>query len=274
MGDSDDDPHPSLSTVDTNEFFFPGRGLSALLIHGLTGTPYEMRFLGERLADAGARVCGVKLAGHAAAAEELGTTTHNHWYQSVVDGFERLRQFGDPIVVIGQSAGALLATRLTLDQSEEIAGLVLLAPAFFLDFWSWTALRLIQMLGPIAGKIYLRGSGPDLHDAAARRIHPGTQLMPLSAAISLYQLSAAVRPKLEKVAQPTLIIHGRQDHVCPLKNVDFLMAHLGSAEKRSVILDDSFHIVSVDIEKERVAEEVASFVAQLRTAPEKLRALG
>ena len=274
MGDSDDEPHPSLSTVDTNEFFFPGRGLSALLIHGLSGTPYEMRFLGERLADAGARVCGVKLAGHAAAAEELGMTTHNQWYQSVVDGFERLRQFGDPIVVIGQSAGALLGTRLTLDQSEEIAGLVLLAPAFFLDFWSWTALRLIQMLGPIAGKIYLRGSGPDLHDAAARRIHPGTQLMPLSAAVSLYQLSAAVRPKLEKVTQPALIIHGRQDHVCPLKNVDFLIAHLGSAEKRSVILDDSFHIVSVDIEKARVAEEVAGFVAQLRTAPEKLRASG
>jgi len=270
----DDDPHPSLSTVDTNDFFFPGRGLSALLIHGLTGTPYEMRFLGERLADAGVRVCGVKLAGHAVAAEELGATNNNNWYQSVVDGFERLRQFGDPIVVIGQSAGALLASRLTLDQSDAIAGLVLLAPAFFLNFWSWTGLRLAQRLGPLAGKIYLRSSGPDIHDAAARRIHPGTRLMPLSAAVSLYQLSAAVRPKLEKVTQPTLIIHGRQDHVCPLKNVDFLMAHLGSAEKRSVILDDSFHIVSVDINKQRVAEEVIGFVAQLRSAPEKLRAIG
>jgi len=148
--DSDDDPHPETHTVDTNEFFFPGSRLSALLVHGLTGTPYEMRFLGERLADTGARVCGIKLAGHAGAAEELGATTHHHWYQSVVDGFERLRQFGDPIVVIGQSAGALLATRLTLDQSEEVAGLVLLAPAFFLDFWSQTALRFVQALGPIA----------------------------------------------------------------------------------------------------------------------------
>jgi len=56
MGNSDDALHRSPSTVDTNEFFFPGRGLSALLIHGLTGTPYEMRFLGERLAGAGACV--------------------------------------------------------------------------------------------------------------------------------------------------------------------------------------------------------------------------
>jgi len=272
--DSDDDPHPQTQTVDTNEFFFPGSRLSALLVHGLTGTPYEMRFLGERLADTGARVCGIKLAGHAGAAEELGATTHHHWYQSVVDGFERLRQFGDPIVVIGQSAGALLAARLTIDQSEAVAGLVLLAPAFFLDFWSQTALRFVQALGPIAGRIYIRRSGPDLHDATARRIHPGAKLMPLGAAVNLYQLSAAVRPRLGKVTQPTLVVHGRQDHVCPLKNVDFLMANLGSAQKRSVILDDSFHIVSVDIEKARVADEVLSFVAQLRSNPEKLRALG
>jgi len=273
MGDSDD-PDPGLSTVDTREFFFPGEGLSALLIHGLTGTPYEMRFLGERLAGAGVRVCGVKLAGHAAAAEELGATTNNSWYQSVVDGFERLRQFGDPIVVIGQSAGAVLATRLAADQSDGVSGLVLLGPAFFLNFWSSTGLRVLKGLGPIASKIYLHSSGPDIHDAAARRIHPRTPLMPLSAAVNLYQLSAAVRPKLDKVIHPTLIIHGRQDHVCPLKNVDFLMTHLGSAEKRSVILDNSFHIVSVDIDKERVAEEIAGFVTQFRMVPQKMSAMG
>ncbi|MGD0076045.1 MAG: alpha/beta fold hydrolase [Candidatus Binataceae bacterium] len=275
MGESDDDPHPNLQTVDTDEFFFPGSGLSALLIHGLSGTPYEMRFVGERLADAGVRVCGVKLAGHAAAAEDLGATNHNHWYQSVVDGFERIRQFGDPIVVIGQSAGAVLAARLAIDQTEEIAGLIMLAPAFFLNFWTWTALRLIRKLGPLAGQVYLRGDGPDVHDAAARRIHPRTQLMPLSAAVSLFQLSAAVRPRLEKITPPALIIHGRQDHVCPQKkNVDFVMGHLGSAHKRAVILDNSFHVISVDIDKARVADEVLGFIAQFRSAPEKLRAIG
>jgi len=76
------------------------------------------------------------------------------------------------------------------------------------------------------------------------------------------------------VTQPALVVHSRNDHVCPMKNVDFVMANLGSAQKRSIILEDSFHIVSVDIEKARVADEVLSFVAQLRSDPEKLRALG
>lgn len=264
MSSSDPD-QASLAAVDTRAFLLPGSGLSALLIHGLTGTPYEMRYLGERLAGAGLRVYGVKLAGHAGAPEELGTTTHHNWYESVVEGFERLRGYGDPIAVIGQSAGAVLAARLACDQREEVAGLVLLAPAFFLDRRSRLALKLLKVLGPLASRIYLRSSGPDLHDAAARHIHPSARLMPLSAPISLYELSAAVRPRLDKIIQPTLIIHSRRDHTCPLVNVDFLLEHLGAARKRAIILEESFHVISVDSEKERVAEETIGFLQPFRT---------
>ena len=58
MTQSDDAPDPP--DVDRGEFFFPGSGLSVLLIHGLTGTPYEMRYLGERLAATGLRVHGMR----------------------------------------------------------------------------------------------------------------------------------------------------------------------------------------------------------------------
>jgi esterase/lipase len=50
------------------------------------------------------------------------------------------------------------------------------------------------------------------------------------------------------------------------RNVDFLLGHLGSAQKRAVILEDSFHVITVDSEKERVASEVIDFVNVFRTA--------
>lgn len=262
MSSSEPDQAPP-GAVDTREFFFPGRGLSALLIHGLTGTPYEMRYLGERLAGAGLTVHGVKLAGHAGAPEELGATTYHNWYESVVEGLELLRRLGDPVAVIGQSAGAVLAARLACDQREEIAALVLLAPAFFLTRRNRLALSLLKVLGPLASRIYLRSAGPDLHDAAARRVHPSARLMPLSAPISLSELCAAMRPRIERIAQPTLIIHARQDHTCPLLNVDFLLEHLGNAHKRAIILEESFHVISVDSEKQRVAEETIGFLQSL-----------
>src|SRR5271169_775574 len=100
---SPQDEPPPRTNVDTSEFFFDGSGLSALLIHGLTGTPYEMRYLGEQMAAAGFRVRGVRLAGHASAPEELGQATEENWYESVVRGFEELRAYGDPNIVVGLS---------------------------------------------------------------------------------------------------------------------------------------------------------------------------
>ena len=262
MQSTDDDPDPSQ--LDTNEFFLPGSGLSALLIHGLSGTPYEMRYLGDQLAAAGVRVLGVRLKGHAGAPEDLGATDHTHWYESAVEGFERLRQYGDPNVVIGLSMGAMLAARLAADQREAVAGLVMLAPAFFLPTATRVALRLMRPARAWGDKIYFRsGSGSDIHDDAARSVHPRTGLMPLGAALSLVELSDRMRPRLSEVVQPALVIHSRRDHTCPHdRNVDFVMGRLGSTEKHSIALDESYHVIAVDSEKDRVAQETHAFVSQ------------
>jgi carboxylesterase len=263
MTDAEDPPNGAHSTIDASPFFLPGEGSSALLIHGLTGTPYEMRFLGERLAQTGSRVLGVKLAGHASTPEELSAATHDHWYQSVVVGFERLRAYGNPIVVVGQSAGAVLAARLAIDQGTEVAGLVLLAPAFFLRRSIWWTLKMLNLAHPWLGRVFLRGSGPDLHDAAARQVHPAMQLIPLKSLLELVRLTAVVRPQLGRLIQPLLIIHSLQDHLCPPTNVDFLLSRVSSSIKRVVFLEESFHVISVDSEKVRLADEVAKFIAQV-----------
>jgi carboxylesterase len=273
MVKSDDDPHPPR--IDTSEFFFPGSGLSVLLVHGLTGTPYEMRYLGERLAAAGVRVHGVRLAGHCGAPEALGEVTHANWYESVVDGFERIRTYGDPNVVIGLSMGGVLAARLAVDQREAVSAVVMLAPAFYLPFWTRTALRAVRPASRIANQIYFhKPGGPDIHDAAARQVHPGNRLMPLSAALNLIDLSDYVRPTLNELIQPTLLMHGRRDHTCPFDdNVEFVMGHLGSAEKRAIALEESYHVVTVDSEKDRVARETLDFIGQFRRM-ESARAAG
>jgi len=273
---SDEPPSRHAAGVDTNEFFFPGAGVSALLIHGLTGSPYEMRYLGERLAARGIRVRGVKLAGHAGTPEELGEAGYDNWYESVVNGLEELRQYGEPNVVVGLSMGAVLAARLAADQGESVAGLAMLAPGFFLPTSMTMALRGLRgILGSIVERIYLFSpDGSDIHDAAARSIHPSFRLMPMSAPMKLLDLSAVVKPMLPRISQPALVMHARRDHTCPMrKNVDYVMKHLGSPEKRAVELDESYHVITVDSDKESVVSEVAEFVERFRVAPLK-RATG
>jgi carboxylesterase len=276
VSDSDEPPSRHSAGVDINEFFFPGAGISVLLVHGLTGTPYEMRYLGEQLAARGVRVRGVKLAGHAGTPEELGAAGYDNWYESVVKGLEELRQFGEPIVVVGLSMGAVLSARLAADQGESIAGLVLLAPAFFLPMSMTIMLRGLRgVLGSLVDTIYLHNSGgSDIHDAAAKSVHPTCRLMPLSAPMKLFDLSALVKPMLPRVTQPALVMHARRDHTCPMrKNVGYVMKNLGSPEKRAIELEESYHIITVDSEKERVVREVAEFVERFRVAPQN-RAAG
>ena len=148
MSSSDDDPHPCQPSHRHQRVLFPGARVSALLIHGLSGTPFEMRYLGERLAAAGVRVCGVRLAGHAGASEELGAATRAQWYESVVEGFERLHRYGDPVAVVGLSMGALLAARLAADQGEAVGGVVMLSPAFFLPLWVRAPLKALTRAWP------------------------------------------------------------------------------------------------------------------------------
>jgi carboxylesterase len=274
--DSDEPPSRYSAGVDTNEFFFPGAGISALLVHGMTGTPYEMRYLGERLAARGVRVRGVRLTGHARTPEELGAASYDNWYESVVKGLEELRQFGEPIVVVGLSAGAVLSARLAADQGESVAGIVMLAPAFFLPASLTLLLKSLRgVLGSLVDSIYLYNrDGSDIHDAAAKSVHPTCRLMPLSGPMKLFDLNALVKPMLPRVTQPALIMHARRDHTCPMKkNVSYVMKHLGSSEKRAIELEHSYHIITVDSDKERVVSEVAEFVERFRVAPQK-RAAG
>jgi len=268
-------PSPEIPVVDKSEFFFPGEGVSALLVHGLSGTPYEMRWLGEQLAAVGIRVRGVRLNGHAGSSEDLGASTYDNWYESVVQGLEDLRGHGDPNVVVGLSAGAVLAARLAVDQREAIAGVAMLAPAFFLPWTVTVALRAVGKLGSLASHLYVHNdSGSDIHDAAARGIHPTMRLLPLSAPLNLLDLSKMVRRRLERVTQPALVIYSRQDHTCPIgRNRSFVTRHLGSAERREVVLEESYHVITVDNEKPQVAAEVRTFVEQFRVLS-KRRAFG
>src|SRR5215210_2772252 len=82
--------------------------VACLLIHGFSGSPPEMRWLGGYLAGRGVRVEGVRLAGHGTEPEDLTYLTWRDWLQSAAEGLARLAQEGRKIVVIGFSMGGLL----------------------------------------------------------------------------------------------------------------------------------------------------------------------
>ena len=120
-----------------------------LLIHGLTGTPNEMRVLARGLHLQGYTVYAVKLAGHCGTLDDLVGTSWLDWLASVRRGADLLSRRVDRVVVGGLSMGAVLALALAQERPEHIAGVLALSPAFRHDGWSMPRYTKLACLLPV-----------------------------------------------------------------------------------------------------------------------------
>ena len=112
-----------------------GGPVGFLLIHGLGGTPMEMRYVAQGLAHAGHAVHVPQLAGHCSTADDLGATRWEDWYETVEEEHNRLAARCETIVVGGLSMGAILAIHHAARHAKGVSGLALYAPSLWLDGW-------------------------------------------------------------------------------------------------------------------------------------------
>ena len=62
---------------------------------------------------------------------------------------------------------------------------------------------------------------------------------------------------------PVLIIHARQDHVVDNKSAREIYQRISSKNKRILELQESYHIMTLDLEKDRVFQETTAFLEML-----------
>ena len=103
------------------------------------------------------------------------------------------------------------------------------------------------------------GEPYSVKDVSSRYAHLGYPVFPAVSIAELYKLIRTVRTILPEVHVPTLIVHSCEDDSHSLRSVDLLERQLGSTVKEKLILDNSYHVVTVDYQKERVATEVTRF---------------
>ena len=94
--------------VEAAPFFFKRGKIGCLLIHGYTGAPAEMRWLGEQLANNDYSVLSPRLFAHGTDQEDLLRAKWRDWYHSVEDGYHLLKGQCDQIFVVGLSLGGVI----------------------------------------------------------------------------------------------------------------------------------------------------------------------
>ena len=244
----------------------PG-GVGVLLIHGFTGTPFEMRYLGARLAERGFTVVGPRLPGHGTRVEDLDATTARHWVGAVDRAFTDLRARCAEVAVVGQSLGGLLTLDLAARRSSEILAVASLAAPLWLGGLATAVVRAAQPGQPLAGLRRLpKLGGSDVRARDARRANPAYRAVPMRALRELVDFMQQVEGELAAVTAPTLILHAADDHTAPVACAARISGAVGATVVRRRILTRSFHLVTLDGARDVVVAEVAAFIAAQRAA--------
>lgn len=246
-------------------FFFPGGRTGCLLVHGFTGTPKEMRPLGEALAKEGFSVLGVRLVAHATQPVDMLRARWTDWLASVEDGWHLLRGAADQIVVGGLSMGGMLALLLASERCAgrcPVAGVIAMStPYAFIPDPRLPFIRLLHRLIPEVKK-----GPPDWRDPQAELDHVDYPAYPTRAIAELIDLTAEMRRALPTVSVPVLLMHARGDSGGGFFDADSMPkihAALGSQEKEMLWLEDCGHVITRDARRAQVFQAAAAFLRRL-----------
>ncbi len=263
-----------MAVVDRS-ILLPGNRVGVLLIHGLGGTPLELKSIARGLNASGFTVQCCQLAGHCGTEDDLLATDWHDWFRSVEKALVALEQRCTTVVVGGLSIGAILALRLAATYPKRVHGLSLYAPTLWYDGWSipWYGFLLRMFIATPVGQRYrfVERSPYGIKDERMRAIVAGAMLSGKSAEAGiectpsqsireLWRLVDVVKKDLPSIKTPALIVHAREDDISELSNAIYLQRRLGGLVE-CVVLDDSYHIVTVDRQRDVVVDRSADFIA-------------
>lgn len=263
------------------EFFHDETDKKAvLLFHGLTGSPFEMKKYGEFLYKCGYDVFCYSFPGHGDRISEIETVTWQDWCDFAQEKYRTLRPNYNQFFVSGLCLGASMAVYLA-ENNDDITGVVALSTTLFLDGFCipWTISFLPFALSTIT-RFYYTFPEDDCFGVKNERTRKslakitakadiGMDNYPLNCVDGLLKLSKNVRKNLKKVTCPVLCIHSKYDNLSSPKGAHIVMKGISSKIKQYIELNDSYHMVLYDNEKEFVMNTVKEFLSELVNTTDK-----
>lgn len=209
-----------------------------LLLHGFTGTPYEMQYLEEGLRKTGHDVESPLLPGHGTSLADFQKTSFKDWAKGAETAFLALRERVDKVFVGGFSMGGTLA--LNLATKHPVDGLVCISsPVFVYRLVPWEVpnpllplLPLVIQVKPLWPKKKRR---PEALELAPRQGYE--DFIALQQLLSLKQGADRVRENLKRVTAPVLAIHCPKDQTVPVGNSFEIIKNVSSSIRSLELLN-------------------------------------
>ena len=237
----------------------PRGRIGVLLVHGFTGSTASMRPWAEYLAGQGYAVSAPRLPGHGTTWQEMNKTTWDDWRGEVEQAYEALSNKVDHVFVCGLSMGGALALRFAADHPTRPAGLVLVNAAVATDRKDVKLLPVLKHVIPSMPGIAndIKKPGVEEH---------GYKKTPLRAAASMFKGYKQLCDDLGRVTCPVLIYRSTVDHVVDPSSGRIIKATIGSSDVREELLENSYHVATLDNDAELIFEGSAAFIERVSGA--------
>ena len=248
------------------------RSHAALLLHGLGANALELGRLLRHLGEQGFSVHTPELPGYA-----FGTppSACQQWVDAASQALRRLQDSHETVCLVGLSMGATLG--LVVAQQQRPTAAVFLSTALAYDGW---AMPWYQFLAPVAAWL------PFAHRYQFREVEPygvkneamratiaraferngvsesGSAVLPVRYLIEGQRLIRRARKGIGSVTCPALFVHAIDDETVHPRHAQWAYDHVGSEHKDLIHLGDSYHMITVDNERDTVNEETARFLKQ------------
>jgi carboxylesterase len=243
---------------------------AVLLLHGLASSPLEMFSLAAALKQRGFSVEVPHLRGFGFGSD---VTDYEHWLGQVVAVFDRLKREYRSVSVGGLCIGSVLSLALANERPREVCALSLLSTTLFYDGWSIPWYRFLMPLWfhtPVRHLYTYTESepygikNPEIRARVARSMRKGfseagAARITMSHVYQASRLSRHVMRNLPQISAPALVMHAIDDETASPKSAEYVMENIGSAIKRKVYLGDSYHMITLDNERDAVAAETGTF---------------
>ena len=253
--------------------FLPGGDYAVLALHGLRSTPLELQPLLKALHRAGFTVDAPHLTDYGFSAK-ASTGSWRDWLDETLARFDTLAAQYSRVAICGLSMGATLALAAAAERRGAVAAVGALSTTLYYDGWNTPWYRFLSPLGyftPLRHHMVIRETSPfgikneRLREWIERQVAAGPISAVGASALSLPSLHEAeklmryTRRNLQHVDAPTLILHSSEDDISSLKSAYLVQRRVQTHDVRLVQLHDSYHMITLDNERERVAALTVDF---------------
>lgn len=234
-------------------YYAEGGRTGILVSHGYTGSPQSMRYLAEQLAGAGYSVALPRLKGHGTSAADMATSTASDWIADLHTGLEWLQQRCDTLFMTGLSMGGTLTLFMAGQYPGLFKGILPINPLIFTNNPDLASLAYM-----VNGPAEVPGIGSDIKAEGIKE--QAYSAIPVPAIKELLALAKVTDELLPRITIPTLIFVSREDHVVPPENAAYILSKIKSTEKRLLWLEESYHVATLDNDKDLIVQESLRFL--------------